>query len=128
MQLGVANFSCSVRAHRFKDVLDRDIFPTIATSGNGATVEHEPGDIQARQSHRRRRNCFVAAHHAHHSVEHLPTAHQFDGIGNDFAAHQRGSHTLCAHRLAIADGDGVELHGRTARGADSFFHLSGKAA
>ena len=35
--------------------------------------------------------------------------HQFDGVGDDLAGHERGPHSLVAHGDAVRNGDGREL-------------------
>ena len=127
-QFRVRHFSRGVRAHRFKHILNGDVFSLVHTGRNGAAIEHQAGKIQPRQRHGGGGNGFVAADDADDGVEHLPAAHQFDGIGDDLAAHQRGAHAFGAHGLAVGNGDGVELHGRAAGGANAFLHLGGEPA
>ena len=127
LQFGVGHFAGGVGAHRFEHILNGDVFAVVHAGGDGAAVEHNAGKIQPRQRHGGRGNGLVAAHHADHGVEHLPAADQLDGIGNHLAAHQRRAHAFGAHGLAVGDGDGVELHGRAAGGANAFFHFGRQA-
>ena len=76
-----------------------------------------------RERHGRGGNRLVASHYADHGVEHLPAANQFNGIGDQFAAHQRSAHAFGAHGFAIGDRDGIEFHGSAAGGANAFFHF-----
>ena len=80
------------------------------------------------ERHGGRGDRLVAAHDADDRVKQLSATDQFYRVGDDFAAHQRGLHAFGAHGLAIADGDGVELHGRAAGGTDAFLHLGRQAA
>ena len=68
-------------------------------------------------------NGFVAGHQGHDAVKHVAARHQFDRIRDHLAAHQRRLHAFGAHGDAVADSDGVELHGRAARGAHPFLHF-----
>ena len=123
VQFGIRHFAGGVGADGFEHILNGDVFAAKAAGRDGAAIEHEAGNIQPRQGHGPGGNGFVAAHHADHRVEHLPPANQFDGVGDQLAADQRGAHAFRAHGLAVADGDGVELHGCAAGGADAFLHL-----
>ncbi len=127
-QLGVGHLAGSVCADRFEHILNGDVFAAIHAGRDRAAVEHEAGEIHAGQRHGGRRDGLVAAYDADDGVEELAAADQFDRIGNDFAADQRGLHAFGAHGFAVADGDGIELHGRAARGANAFLHLGREAA
>ena len=78
------------------------------------------------KSHRCAGNRLVASHHADHRIKQLAAAHQFDRIGNQFAADQRRAHALGAHGLAVGNRDGVELHRRAAGGANALLHFGRK--
>ncbi len=123
VQVGVCHFSGGVSADRFEYILNGDVLAAIIAGRDGAPVEHEAGNVQSRQGHGSRGDGLVAAHDADHGIEHLSAAHQFDGVGDEFAADQRSTHAFGAHGFAVADGDGVELHGSAARGADAFLDL-----
>src|ERR1043166_5429389 len=49
-------------------------------------------------------------------------------IGDHLAAHERRAHPLAAHRDAVGDRDGVELHRRAAGGADAALDVRGELA
>src|SRR6185436_15243973 len=76
----------------------------------------------------RSRNGFVAANNADDGVEQLTAADKLDGVGDYFAADERGPHPLGAHGLTVADRDGIELHRRAAAGANPLLHLLRKTA
>src|SRR5437763_426564 len=57
---------------------------------------------------------LVTAHQGDTAVEHVAAAHEFDGVGDHLAADERGFHALRPHGHPVADGDGIELHGRPA--------------
>ena len=59
-------------------------------------------------------------------VKHISARHQFDRIGDHFAAHQRGAHPFGAHGDAVGNGYGVELQRRSAGCADAGLHVDGK--
>ena len=52
----------------------------------------------------------------------MATRDELDRVGHDLAADERGLHALGAHGHAVRHGDGVELHGRAARGPDALLH------
>src|SRR5439155_11681337 len=47
---------------------------------------------------------------------------------HDLPAYQRSTHAFGAHGFAVRDCDGVELHRRSTRCADAFFHLGRQSA
>src|SRR5690606_41809570 len=61
------------------------------------------------------------------AVEHVAAGDELDGVGDHVAANQRCLHAFGAHGDAVGDGDGVELHGSTAGGADAFLDLHGRS-
>ena len=123
LQLGIAHFAGGICPNRFVDILNSDVFAAEISGRYSTAVKHEPGQIEPRQRHGGCWNRLIAAHNANHSVKQLPTAHQLNGVGNHFAAHQRCAHAFGSHSLAIADGNRVELHRGAARGANALFHL-----
>jgi hypothetical protein len=127
MQVGVGHLSCCIGTNGFEYILNGDVLAAKIARRDGATVEHESGNIQSGQRHCSGGNGLVAAYDANDGVEHLPATNQFDGVGDQFAADQRGPHAFRAHGFAVTDGDGVELHRGAASGADAFFHLGGQA-
>ena len=127
-QVGIGHFSSCIRADRFENILDSDVFAFEIPRRDRSPIEHHAGNIQTGHGHGRRGNRLVASHDAHHSIEKLPAADQLYGIGDDLAAYQRGAHALGAHGFAVRDGNGVELHGGSTGGANTFFHLGRKAA
>src|SRR5208282_5491325 len=112
-----------VRADSLEDILNGDVFAVVLSRGDGAAIENKARQVHARQGHGGRWDGLVATDDADGGVEELSAADELDGIGDYFAAHQRCLHAFGAHGLAIGNGDGVELHGRAAGGADSLFHL-----
>ena len=111
-QFRVSDFSCSICAHGFEDVLNRDIFAFVASGRDRAAIKNKPRKVHSRQGHRCSRDGLVAANHANGRVKHLPTTNQFDGVCNDLPAYQRSTHAFGAHGFAVRDCDGVELHRR----------------
>ena len=93
-----------------------------------AAVEDDRGDVEAGQRHRAAGDRLVAGAEGDDRVELVAAGHQLDRVGDHLAADQRGLHPLGAHRDAVGDGDGVELHRRPARGADALFDVLGEAA
>jgi hypothetical protein len=113
-QFGVAHFTGGVGAYGFKDVLNSNVFAFVPAGHDGSAVENDSRYVQAQQRHAGAGNGFVAGNQRHNAIEHVAAGDEFDGIGNDLAAYQRGLHSFRAHGDAIADGDGVELHRRAA--------------
>src|SRR5439155_16859488 len=93
----------------------------------GADIDSQVANIETRQLHRRGWNRLVTGKDAEDCVEHLAAANEFDGIGDDFAAYEGSTHAFRTHGFAVGDGDGVELHGGAAGGADAFFDLGRQA-
>ena len=124
----VGDLAGGVGAHGFEDILNGDVAAVVAAGQNRAAVEDDARNVEPQQRHGGAGDGLVAGHQRHDAVEHVAARHQLDGIGDHFAADQRGLHALGAHGDAVADGDGVELHGRAAGGADAFLHLDGQLA
>ncbi len=124
----IAHLSRDVCADGFVDVLNRHVFAAITAGSDRASVEHDAGKIHARQRHGRGGNGLITADDADDGVEHLSAANEFDRVGDEFTADQRRAHAFCAHGLAVGDGDGVELHGRSARFPNALFHFRRQAA
>src|SRR6266487_1091469 len=95
---------------------------------DGATIQNKPRHIQPDQCHSRSWHGLVASYQRNHGIKHVTSAHQFDRIGDYFAAHKGGFHPLCAHRHSIANSYSVELHRRSASRSNAFFHFDRQAA
>src|SRR5205823_987242 len=93
-----------------------------------APVEDERRQVQAQHCHRRPGDGLVTADQADDRVEQMTSADELDAVRDQFAADQRSLHSLGAHRHAVADRDGVELHRRGAGGADALLHFLGEPA
>ena len=117
-----------VGADRFEDVLDGDVAIVPAARRDRAAVEHEAGNVEARQRHHRGGNRLVAADQHHQRVEQVAARDQLDRVGDDLAADERGPHALAAHGDAVGDRDGVELERRAAGLADPVLHVHGQIA
>ena len=125
-ELGVGHLAAAVSADGFEDVLNGDVVVPEIGRGDGAAVEHEAGNIEPGQRHDRAGDGLVAAGEGDDAVEEIAARDQFDGVGDHFAADERGLHALGAHGDAVGDGDGVELHGRAAGVANAFLHGCGE--
>ena len=130
---GVVNASGGVGADAFKDILNGDVYlfaiGAVELAGrDGAAVEHHAGNVEPAKRHDDAGHVLVAAADADQAVEEIAARHQLDGVGDDFARNQRGFHALRAHRDAVGDGDGVELHRRAAGLANAFFESFGDFA
>ena len=122
---GVVNLACCIRANAFKYVLNRNVnlFAIGAVQlarRDRSAVQHHAGNIETTQSHDDAGHIFVAAADADKSVEKIAAGDQFDRVGDHLARNQRSLHTLRAHRDAVGNGDGVELHRRTAGFSNAF--------
>src|SRR5581483_694310 len=87
-QILVAHLASRVGTHSFEYVLDGDIFAAILARGDGAAVQHEPGNVKSRECHGSGRNRLVTSHHTNYGIEELAATDQFDRVGDDFAAHE----------------------------------------
>ena len=117
-----------MRADRFEHVLNRHLAPVKLARRNRSAVEHDARDVQARQRHDRAGNRLVAADQHDEAVEAVAARHELDRIGDHLAADERGAHPFGAHRDAVGDRDGVELHRRAAGGADAFLDVARPAS
>ncbi len=117
-----------VSADAFEDVLDGDVDAVQLAGSDGAAVEHDARDIEAAERHDDAGHVLVAAADADEAVEEIAAGNEFDGVGDHFARDQRGLHALRAHRDAVGDGDGVELHRRAAGLANAFLQGLGDFA
>ncbi len=105
-ELLVVDLAGGVRAHAFEDLEDGDLFDGAVgllelAGGDGAAVEHEAGDVEAGERHDGGGHVLVAAGDADEAVEGVAAGDQFDGVGDDFAADERGLHALRAHGDAV---------------------------
>src|SRR5919199_1526983 len=117
-----------VGTHGLEDILDRHVPVLESTRGDGSSVDHEAGDAQTDESHRRPRHGLVASYEGDDGVEHVTAAHELYRVRYHLAAYQRGLHPLGAHSNAVGDSDGVELHRRTPCGPDALLDPFGKPA
>ena len=119
----------AVRANRFVDADDsRRLTVDRLARQDRPAVEHQRGHVQPDQRHDRAGHGLVAGCQRDHAVEVVAARHQFNRVGDDFAADERGFHAFRAHRDAVADADGVELQRRPTGAANAFFQLGGKTA
>ena len=105
---------------RFVDVTDRDVLALEAAGHDRAAVDHEAGDVHARERHDRAWDGLVAAADANERVEEMPACDQLDGVSDHLARDERCLHTLGAHRDPVAHGDRVELDRGATRFANAF--------
>ena len=122
-QLGIAHLAGGVRSHRFKHVLNGNVFAFVPARQNGSAVQNHSRYVQPQQRHGCTGDGFIAGNQRHNAVEHMAARDKLNGIGNHLAAYQRGLHSFRAHRDAVADGDGVELHRRASCFADAASHV-----
>ena len=127
-EVGIAEFAAGVGAYGFEDVLDGDVVPFEFSRHDGAAIEHDAGDVEAEQRHGGAGDGFVAGDQGDDAVEHVAALHELDGVGDHLAADEGGLHALGAHGDAVGDGDGVELHGGAAGGADAFLDFDRELA
>ena len=95
-------------AHRFERAHDGEIFAVEVAGLDGAAIDKDRGNVQARDGDHGAGHVFVAAADGHQAVDTRGAANGFDGVGDDFARDQRILHPLGAHGDAVADGDGAE--------------------
>src|SRR6267142_5710371 len=117
-----------MRTDGFINVLNGDRVAFKFAGRDGAAVENKSGNIEAGQRHDATGNGLVAADQNHQRVKKISAGHQFDGVGNDFAADQRSLHSFGAHGDVVGDGNGIEFERCAASFADAGFHVFGKFA
>ena len=125
-QLRIRHLACRVRPDRLKDILDRHVVALELPRHDRPAVEHERGYIQTSQRHDGAGDRLVASRESHDRVKQMPARDQFDRVGDDFAADQRGLHPLRAHRDPVGDSDRVVLDGGPPSGPDARFDLLGQ--
>ena len=116
-----------VGADAFEHLLDGDVLAAELAGRDAAAVEGQARDVQASEDHGAGGDGLVAADDDDEGVKGVADGGDFDGVGNDLAADQGGAHAFGAHGDAVADGDGVDLHGGAAGGADALLDALGHA-
>ena len=114
-------------ADAFEDFLDGDVLAAKFAGSDAAAVESQARDVEPGEGHGAGGDGLVAANDDDQGVEGVADGGDFNGVGDDLAADQRGAHALGAHGDAVANGDGVDLHGSPAGGADAFLDALGHA-
>ncbi len=127
-ETGVIDLAGGVRADGLEDVLNGDVVAVQVAGRDGAAVEHEPGNVEARQRHDGAGHVLIAAGDGNQAVEEIAARDELHRVGDDLAADQRGLHAFGAHGDAVGDGDGVELHRRAAGFAHALLHGFGELA
>ena len=117
------HFSGRAGADGFEHVLNGDVVALKTAGHDRAAVKRKRRQIQTRESHHGGGNGLVAAANRNDGVKRMRHGEKFDRIGDHFAGDERGFHALGAHGDAVGNGDGVELDGRAAGGADAFLHF-----
>ena len=112
-----------MRADGFVNVLNGDRVAFKFAGSDGAAVENESGNIQARQRHHAAGNRFVAADENDQCIEKISASDKFYRVGNDFAADQRSFHPFGAHGDAVRNGNGIEFEWRAAGFADAVLYV-----
>ena len=132
-QAGVVDAPGGMRANRFEHVLHGQVLRGAVlrmalARHDRAAVEDDGGDVQARRRHRRGGDGLVAADQQHHRVQAVAIDCDLDRVGDHLARGQRIAHAFAAHRDAVGDGDGVELHRSATACLDAFAHVLGQVA
>ena len=122
-EVGVAHRAGGVRADRLEHFLNGDRLVVEVAGRDRSAVEQHAGNVEARERHHAAGNRLVAADQDDEAVEAVAARDQLDRVGDHLAADQRRAHALGAHRDAVGDRDGVELHRRAAGGADAGLHV-----
>ena len=124
----VRKVSARVRSNGFVNILNRHRMALKFAGRDGTAIKNQSGNIQADQSQDAAGNRFVAADQDDEAVEEIAATDEFDRVGDDFAADQRGAHAVGAHGDAVRNGNRVELQRRAARCADAGAHVLRKFA
>jgi hypothetical protein len=128
VQLVFGDPARGVRADRLEDLLHGHGLAVEVAGRDRAAVEHQRGQIEARQRHHGAGDRLVAARDRDHRVEHVAAGHELDRVRDHLAADQRRLHADRPHRDPVRDRDRVELHRRAAGGLDAFLDLGGEGA
>ena len=114
VKLGVGHLAGRVLPDPFEDVDDGDVAALEPARQDRSPVNEHRGDVEAHHRHHHPREGLVAARQPDQSVVAMAAHGEFDGIGDDLPAHQRGLHAVVTHRDAVGDGDRRELARRAA--------------
>ena len=128
VQFLVAHVARVVGADRLEDVEDGDVAAVPVARGDRAAVEQDRGHVEPGQRHRAAGDRLVAGAEGDDRVELVPAGHQLDRVGDHLATDQRGLHPLSPHRHPVGDGDGVELHRRSAGREHTLLDVLGQGA
>jgi hypothetical protein len=116
VDLLAADQSTGARSDRLERVDDRDLAIADPARQDRTGVEEDGGDVESRRCHQHRRLGFVAAGQQDTAVEPFRSEDRLDRVGDDLPGDQRVVHSVVAHRDPVRDGDGPELHGKSAGG------------
>ena len=120
MQFFVVDCAGGVLADRFEHVLNGEVTAVVVASGrDGTGVERDGGNVDSRHRHGGGGDGLVAAADDNGGVEGVADGAELDRVGDDLARDERGFHALGAHRDAVGDRDGVDLHRGAAGLADT---------
>ena len=127
-EVSVAHASCGIGPNGLEYVLNGHVFVLKAARCDRTAVQQQPWNIQTGQGQGPGGNGLVTAYDDDHGVKHIAPTDQLNRVGNDFAADEGGFHALRPHGDGVADGDGVDFHGRTAGLPHALLDLVGQPA
>ena len=105
-------------------VCQRDNFPVlVAARHHRAAGDNDSRDINPGRCHEHSGNDFVAAGQHDHGVEMVRFDHHFHRVGDIFTAGQGIAHAAVPLADAVAESDGAELAGDSARFPDPLFYM-----
>jgi hypothetical protein len=109
-------------ADGLEGVDDRHVLAVDLAWHDRAGVQEDAGKVEPRGGHEHARQALVAASQQHGAVHALGHHHCLDGVGDDLPGHEREVHALMAHRDAVGDRDGSELHREAACRVHALLH------
>src|SRR3989442_7621923 len=85
VQLLIGHLPDRVPSHRLVDIADRDVLPLEAAGHDRAAVDHQAGEIEARERHDHAGDRLVTSGDTDERVEEVPAGPALDGIWLDLA-------------------------------------------
>ena len=124
-QILVVPVAGGVLADAFEDIDDRHVLAAVAAGQDRAAVDEHRRHVEPAHRHHHARQALVAAGERDQRVVAVAAHGQFDRIGDDLAADQRGLHALMAHGDAVGHRDGGEFPRRAPGRGDAVLHRLG---
>src|SRR5215475_5317459 len=99
-----------MRTDGFEYVLNRYLVTVELSWRDRSALQHDTGDVETGQRHDAARNGLVTSNQYDETIESVSAGNQLNRVRDHLAAHQRGPHSLRAHRDAVGNRHRIEFH------------------